>query len=170
MVQVDDSDEEQPTGWVECSRGLIHRAEQRDCIYPSSLAGSCSSGGGTCSADADCDAQPHGYCNDVGGFGDVGCACNYGCERDDDCGPDQACFCLGASSRCVTAHCRTNADCADGHLCAMLGDEVLACHGPEDTCRTDRDCNDGSCPACKYAEPDAAWQCVPDGGHCDTGG
>src|SRR5688572_4635214 len=101
VLQVDENGVEQPTGWVQCNRGLMHRAEQRDCIYPSSLSGSCSSvvRGGPCSADADCSAEPHGYCNEVSGFGDIGCVCNHGCERDDDCGADQACLCLGASSR-----------------------------------------------------------------------
>src|SRR5262245_42859146 len=95
--------QQEKTGWQQCGNGFEHRPETRECLYPTELVGSCVGSGGTgCQSDEDCTDRPHGFCNyDNTGF-DNPCACQYGCESDADCGEDEACYCAGAGSYCVT--------------------------------------------------------------------
>ncbi|HWB79082.1 MAG TPA: hypothetical protein VG755_29180, partial [Nannocystaceae bacterium] len=169
VMQAAGDGQQVPTGWQECSNGFAHRPEQRECLYPTEIVGTCN-GQGTetdpCSSDEDCTAQPHGYCN-VGNFLG-GCYCSYGCESDADCGEDQACYCFGPASYCVPASCHTDDDCQPGYLCTLLSG-VLACQTPDDGCRTPDECESGSCPVCQYKEGEDAWQCNPDGGACTAG-
>lgn len=100
-----------------------------------------------CTQDSDCADKPNGYCGDGGG--DVwGCYCNYGCVQDSDCGQDQICLCGSPVGHCVSATCKSDADCGDG-LCATYtsepgcGGTAFACQSPKDECTGDGDCPQG---------------------------
>jgi hypothetical protein len=83
-------------------------------------------------------------------------------------GADQACYCDGADTRCVAAHCRTDDDCEPGYLCSLIGN-MLACHSPDDSCRVLDDCREGGCPACQFDADAGKWSCNQESGNCGIG-
>lgn len=138
----------QDTGYERCESGFTHRASVVEC--PSSVprpAYSCApAGGGGCSTDADCAADPLGYC-DAPPMGT--CQCQTGCRTDQDCGQGQICVCGDPIGRCVTASCKSDADCGGGKLCTSYDSEpscgpiVYACQTGADQCGGDADCEPG---------------------------
>jgi hypothetical protein len=102
----------------------------------------------TCSADADCDERPNGYCN-LSSF-EPSCYCNYGCTNDEECGEGRICLCGSPVGQCVPADCRSDADCGQGLRCTSYvtepgcGGTGFRCQTPEDDCASDSDCDQGS--------------------------
>ena len=92
-----------------------------------------------CDVDADCGEDQYCAFLTVYGFGDPFCACQVNpCVWDSDCGSG-ACY-LGD---CVSAGCRSNADCLNGQ-CGVWeeyeGGDLpplygLTCRSPSDECR-----------------------------------
>ncbi|WP_437774359.1 ferritin-like domain-containing protein [Sorangium sp. So ce1097] len=139
----------QPTGYVRCAGGWIHRTEVIACpsAIPRDKACSDPSGiEGSCTTDADCTDQPHGYCDVSSGIDTVpGCYCHYGCTTDADCGEGQICLCGDPVGQCVLAQCTSDGDCG-GLLCSSYvlnpgcGGIGFACQTPADDCASDADC------------------------------
>ncbi len=156
------------TGLETCGDGAVHRPAPVTC--PDNLAFRADqtfpddSGTSTCTKDADCDAAPYGRCMSQGQLPSF--ECQYGCVSDDDCGADQFCRCGPDIGTCVTAECRSAADCGDGMLCSQWFDyfgigcdepPLFACQTPDDACASDADCGDSdSC-----AVVDGVRECKP---------
>ncbi len=73
--------------------------------------------GGACRTGADCVDQDHGRCV-MGSWG--ACMCEYGCATDADCAEGFICApagVAGARSICIPAHCTRDDDCGNG-LCS----------------------------------------------------
>jgi hypothetical protein len=158
------------TGFVACDNGVFHRDEKKQCptLLPRSTqcgtspVGDAAIAGGSCNTDADCTAQPNGYCEASAGVGPLtGCFCNYGCRTDADCGAGQICACTTPVGACVIANCTVDADCGAGLLCLSTSDgacgNMFACQTKDDTCASNADCaavcaNDAGCsgPMCSY--------------------
>jgi hypothetical protein len=147
---------DQPSGFVRCASGRIHRVEAVTCVQPTPTA--------TCEECLDCDA-PMSACvtSDIGG-----CFCAQGCASDADCAEDQICRCagddLGLYATCVSASCTTTAAC-DGELCAAstaacaVGISSVSCTTPQDKCVSSDDCPEFfACVDWSLDEP-PAWQC-----------
>jgi hypothetical protein len=122
---------DQESGFVTCGDGFVHRAEAVTCVIPEAPE-TCSNPGGptdTCTTSAECDDRPNGACLDDPSQVE-GCGCVYGCETDADCAQGEVCACAGPAQdwpRCVPAGCRSDADC-DG-LCGFSVAED-GCGGP----------------------------------------
>jgi hypothetical protein len=92
-----------------------------------------------CTADSDCTSSLYGFCADG--------ACKYGCRVDDDCANGQACFCGEVIGSCITASCRSDADCPAEFPCTgyqavgFATPDALACQSPSDACLTDAQCS-----------------------------
>lgn len=89
-----------------------------------------------CALDVDCTASAHGFCAHG--------QCKYGCVSDDECGGG-LCFCGADVGTCVSAECRSDADCpADypctGNLPFGIDTPSFRCQSPLDTCQSDYDC------------------------------
>lgn len=95
------------------------------------------------------------------------------CLVDSDCAAGSACICgdtfYGGNALhgnvCVTAKCRTNADCGSSGVCEPSfgercgGPSGVFCHSAADTCGTDKDCCP-SAPACRYQAELGHWACL----------
>jgi hypothetical protein len=150
------------TGFDSCVGGVRRRRAALSCpegMIDPNFNGCPMTPGSQCSSDAECTAQPLGYCpnaHHVVGY----CGCFYGiCRTDADCGPSSICECgaafLGA---CVPAACATDASCGPGFDCiktypAMLqntcalpagGPGSYVCETAADLCHGDGDCSAGS--------------------------
>lgn len=130
------------TGYDRCQGGFIRRRKVVECpsLLPRTTA--CSGGAG-CTSDADCTAQPLGYC---GQSGMMPCECNYGCRTDADCGAGEICLCGDPLGTCVPATCTSNASCAKGFQCTSYrispcGGVGFSCQAPGDTCGSISDCD-----------------------------
>jgi hypothetical protein len=162
-------DLDQPTGFVRCDGGVVHREQQIACIYtpndtPCGVEGDPLN---ECSSDLDCTAAPNGSCN-VEGM-DGGCTCTYGCSTDEECGAGNVCLCEGGPGTCVPASCVTDADC-DGYRCVYDWAEGFACQTPFDECRFDTDCMGADCPNCAPNATACAWTCQPSEFGCTSAG
>lgn len=142
----------EPSGFVTCADGFMHRAEPVTCAQPAA-ANDCTApnANATCTQDSDCTARAHGSC----GRGDFwpnadACECHYGCATDADCAPGSICACAGVAgdrSRCVPSTC--DGDCGEG-LCGLMRREGacgerydrLACLTASSTCRVDAQCQE----------------------------
>jgi hypothetical protein len=149
-----------PSGFVECAGGGLHRVEKRACTSALPQAGTCpaleegiTSG---CQTDADCTERPNGYCAGAGDGSQLlgyapGCYCRYGCLTDADCGDGSLCLCGQPVGHCVAAACSVDSDCAGGALCLSYtqdpgcGGTAFACQTAGDTCTGGGDCASGYC-------------------------
>lgn len=150
-----DQDDGSPSGFELCANGATYRVSAETCTSPKppGLGFPCNEMYGTCSTDDDCVDEPYGACQ---GYGDVVfmCECAYGCASDNDCEPGKACQCrpLDGGTVCVTAECRTDADCPGELRCGWSPPfppvdlrrpaGKLYCRTPEDTCGGDEDCGE----------------------------
>jgi len=111
---------EEPSGFYTCDSGFIARGEAVECLAPNAANfDSCADFGGDCLSAEDCDAQPYGGCalNDFVGT----CMCEYGCATDADCAEGYICACAGVAgnaAQCIPSDCTNNADCGTG-LCGL---------------------------------------------------
>lgn len=82
--------------------------------------GDCMSGSDECHGDVDCVDAPHGTCHQLS-F--AGCFCDYGCGSDADCADGEICACAGvlgrSHSQCIPAGCVDSGGCGAG-LCALV--------------------------------------------------
>jgi len=112
-----------------------------------------------CATDADCTAEPNGYCIVVQLLQGLDAFCQYACHEDADCDSDELCSCDPFVSHvdggslvlgvCKKATCRSDDDCGPGLLCISpvtnpcAGYEAFSCQTAEDQCRGPDDCADG---------------------------
>ncbi|MEE9384357.1 MAG: hypothetical protein V3V08_13215 [Nannocystaceae bacterium] len=154
----------EPSGFVRCSDGIVHRVEVVPSTDPTSHDSPCVDPGEApgCLANSDCTLDPYGMClqrNDVSPSHDpqAYCFCDYGCRSDDDCGlPGYICAPFGVvveRGRCIPSNCASDDQC-DSRMCAMtfpLPEDVcfgtppfeggeLVCMTGEDECRLDEEC------------------------------
>jgi len=167
--------EELGYGFVQCA-GFRHRREIGTC--PSSIPRPDPIPGPTrfdeCIYDAECTAQPYGWCFVGYQLGEA--HCEYGCLQDSDCADNQLCECGPFIGRCLKAECTTDADCRTGYFCrdndvsGGCGPTTYACQTAGDTCTNDSDCNPPP-PAmawedqstCRFDAEAAHFQCIPGG-------
>ncbi|MCA9690239.1 MAG: ferritin-like domain-containing protein [Myxococcales bacterium] len=163
-------DSEEPSGFVTCASGVIHREAPVACLTAG--AGNCNIKEGTCATDGDCVDGDHGLCILEGG-GFSGCFCNYGCTTDDDCAEGSVCACPGVVadySVCIPSDCVDSASCGEGALCALATQEgicgelmsSIACLGDDDGCTVDADC--GEEPCYENSPQIVPWLCWPSQG------
>ncbi|AUX34023.1 MULTISPECIES: ferritin-like domain-containing protein [Sorangium] len=139
----------QNTGYVRCAGGWMHRAEVITCASPLPRPEACKdpgAGASSCSSDADCTEQPHGFCSPgLGGEAPPGCFCHYGCTTDAECNEGQICLCGDPVGQCVQALCTSDQDCGR-LLCSSYvlnpgcGGTGFACQTATDECAGDGDC------------------------------
>jgi hypothetical protein len=99
--------------------------------------------------------------------------CTTPCTSDADCAAGQACTCdASGAGQCVTAGCRTNADCpAQGgttSYCLNAADTTEACSGApapafgctstKDECHSDADCKQSA--PCEWSASTKTFQCT----------
>lgn len=111
-----------------------------------------------CALDVDCTASAHGFC----AYGQ----CKYGCVSDDECGQNELCFCTAEIGKCVSADCRSDADCpADypctGNLPFGIDAASFSCQTPLDGCQSDYDCP-GARVHCRVTEDGTRRACIRD--------
>jgi hypothetical protein len=152
----------EPTGFVACNEGFIHRPERRDCasrVPRDERVAEAVGGKFVCATDGDCaSVSAYGYCEAYSVIypPESGTRCVTGCVRDADCAQGSVCLCGDPVGRCVAASCGTDADCDDGVLCtssfgivnpctASPTPSPFACQSPTDRCRSALDC--GTFPA-----------------------
>ena len=137
--------------------------------------------GGDCTTDDECsDGDVCGQA--LSGWAD--CACLPVCGSDADCGTDEACVCAltpipsgehgmdvyaARTDVCVTAQCRSDADCESGECGALIGpcgDAVLGfyCRTKDDECRGNYEC--GNIGWCGPPDGGGKWTCSSLG-NCD---
>lgn len=163
----------QPSGYLKCADGTIHRAEKVACSGGTFAACQGNEASLGCLSDADC-GTGNGKCAhldspDVGTY----CGCVFSCTTDDDCGEGTICACDGVVQgnytwpTCVPAACATDADCAYGE-CGISSyadgcgfDVELACRTPGDPCRTDSQCQQGY--QCVTPYNSGTWSCQTTG-------
>lgn len=147
----------QPTGYETCANGALHRADILSCDSTLPRLTTCEPVGGNpslCSTDSACTASPHGRC-DQEPF-DGSCYCSYGCTTDSECAEGSICLCGDPVGQCVTASCKSDADCGDGFGCAAYvtspgcGGTGFACQTAQDTCASNADC--GANQSCTFSE------------------
>ncbi len=134
-------------GFVQCEGGLIHRELAKECQVVEGFRSSEPVFGcglteyAECGSDGDCGLRAR--CVNPGPSG-RGCYCEYMCVTDADCSPTQICACPTSGGRCVSAECKTSADCPEGSLCISTVSTRLihsyACTRENDSCRIDADC------------------------------
>lgn len=154
----------QPTGFQECANGLVHRAAKEDCpsLLPRKEPVQVTLAQALrrqvpefpedrvevivdeCARDADCTAQPHGYCGTP--IFDFATMCEYGCVKDSDCGEGQLCMCDDPVGYCVLAECTVDDDCPVNSTCAQYWPTPgcppngFACQSPRDECVVHSQC------------------------------
>ena len=139
----------EPSGFVRCDDGVVHRVERVACVQPTPTSDCDQAGGAACERAEDCQDRPLGACV-APAFSAFGCTCEYGCASDDDCDGGEICACAGVVGdrpRCIRSRCATDAQCA-GETCAVSArtgscNEVYAAAGcleRDAECRTDEDC------------------------------
>ncbi|HZF50857.1 MAG TPA: ferritin-like domain-containing protein [Polyangiaceae bacterium] len=113
-----------------------------------------------------CGTCPDGMiCNTSG---EVACMCVAACTDDSQCAANELCMCGQSAGVCISAKCKTGADCAPGEECTSwdttLGCLYLefACTTPADTCGGDNDCNQAPNAFCAV-QPDGHRECSPGG-------
>lgn len=125
-------------GFERCKNGSLHRTESVAC--ESALPRAEPASGilyDECERDQDCVESANGYC--------VIGACYYGCVADSECDAGGLCFCGELVGRCLSAACRTDADCPADYPCTGnpegSGDGAdFRCQTPLDTCQIEADC------------------------------
>ena len=137
-------------GYSTCSEGWTHRSGVTTCS--SSLPRAdyvCAAGSyDLCKTDVDCAATANSYCSST--VGAAGCYCATGCVSDADCAANSICQCGDPVGHCVTASCRSDAECPGG-FCATYdstagcGGLAFACTTPRDECHSGSDCAAGYC-------------------------
>ncbi len=165
--------------------GIYHRETAEECPAeraplnpaPSSCG---SSQGDECSSHDDCTAGANGRC--VSSMESGLCSCAYDqCFSDADCSDSALCRCaeqhpfeLSTNNACISAECRTDADCATG-LCmgeplfcgsADPGDTMwivrFSCATEDDECRNHETCYcDGDNQRC-HPDEGGTWVCSID--------
>ncbi|CAN5199109.1 hypothetical protein BH09MYX1_BH09MYX1_48500 [soil metagenome] len=122
---------------------------------------------GQCNVNADCTEGKNGRCLHPG---HERIRCTYDtCAADADCKTGEACACDRDGNHCVTATCRTDADCgglgcSPSSSSSCNGRSVVVgvyCHTKKDSCTDDDDC--GRHENCEYEPTDARWICVDHG-------
>jgi hypothetical protein len=109
-----------PSGFVTCDGGFIHREEKLDASDPQGPdSEACALDEfSACNTAADCLDDSYGRCiQDF--FG--GCLCDYGCATDADCADGFICApsgVVGVHSTCIVAECTIDDECGDG-LCGL---------------------------------------------------
>lgn len=123
---------------------------------------------GKCERDADCTAGKNGRCSLPGHAESI---CTYDeCSSDGDCAAGKVCECSPyAGNHCLTANCRTDADCGGlgcsptrPEMCGnMAGTAGWYCHTKKDECVEDSDCKTKGDTAgmCVYSPAGARWTC-----------
>jgi hypothetical protein len=112
-----------------------------------------------------CGMCPDGMICSTGG--EVACSCVTACTDDSQCGANELCMCGQTAGTCVSAKCKTGADCAPGEECkswdTTLGCLYLefACTTPTDTCEGDIDCSQQN--SFCAVKPDGHRECTPGG-------
>lgn len=145
-----------PSGAIEqCSGGWSHRTAAKACPWKEErgdfvLPPSPFPDLDECTRDSQCTAGPYGACLGPGGNAGIPNrhwnSCHYGCETDVHCGPEAICVCGPLVGTCISATCRSDADCEPGLLCASyLADPgcdfpAFACQTRDDQCVAASDC------------------------------
>lgn len=104
----------------------------------------------SCDEDSDCTEMAHGYCeyNHTQSSGEYYySSCRYGCQTDDECGDGYVCECGQPVGSCVSASCKSGADCAPDQACARwefydgCGSSTgYVCTTPDSECLLEADC------------------------------
>jgi hypothetical protein len=141
----------QPTGYDQCDGGILRRRGPATCPngLPRAGGGVCTQNGGidagvsgSCSSDADCTAQPNGYCQAPSGKGF--CSCSYGCTKDSDCAAGKVCVCGTPVGQCVDATCTDGTACPGSDCLSYktnnCGGTGFSCLSSKDACLVDKDC------------------------------
>lgn len=112
----------------------------------------------TCDEDSDCTEMAHGYCqfnHDWSSGESYTSGCRYGCQSDDECGDGYLCDCGSPVGTCVSATCRTGADCEPNQACARWeysdGCGITTgyvCTTADRGCLTDSDCDVNNYEGC----------------------
>lgn len=122
---------------------------------------------GQCERDSDCTAGKNGRCSAPGHAQSM---CTYdACMSDADCGAGKVCECSAYGNSCMTANCKTDADCG-GMGCSptrpescgnMAGTVGYFCHTKKDECIDDRDCpkKGDESGMCVYTPAGGRWTC-----------
>jgi hypothetical protein len=144
---------DQPSGFVMCGNGFIHRKEKIDAIDPQGLDDpNCAMNDfGPCKTAADCTGD-YARCVNLGG--DSGCGCDNGCVSDADCSPSEVCAPAGVAgsySTCIPGACKIDDECGDGlcglslfqHCCGPTYQTV--CAEQDELCHVNSDCPDAPC-------------------------
>ncbi len=147
-------------GFVWCDElRWVHRESVQTCDSSLPRADtSCGQPSAECSTDAECAAEPYGFCTTTAE--NQACHCEYGCTQDSDCGLGELCYCRNfLIGVCLPATCVSDADCESGYHCAgyegfLCGAlEGFACQSPADECTDGNDCE--SFAACQMGESNA---------------
>jgi hypothetical protein len=154
-------------GFERCAEGWLHRARVEVCessvprpdpVMPTPNAPPLPGYTG-CASDADCAALSYGFCApfSAGLPPRIFLTCQEGCVTDSDCAESQLCLCGSPVGTCVTATCRSDAECGEGRCAASTVsggcsfDSVrFDCQTPDDECASDADCG-GNLKDCNFA-------------------
>jgi hypothetical protein len=160
-----------------CDGSFVHRPEAATCMLsehvgPGGQGGSPGAAGTAstaiaCESDDDCTEGENGYCYREE-LMILSQQCVYACAVDSDCGEGAVCSCDNSYvsavtlqplsiGLCVSASCRTDADCDPGRLCISPVDSTCGprraigyhCQTPNDECRGPDDCV-GTYRQCEY--------------------
>jgi hypothetical protein len=99
--------------------------------------------------------------------GEIACSCVTACTDDSQCAANELCMCGQTAGTCISAKCKTGADCAPGEACTSwdttLGCLYLefACTTPADACGGDIDCSQQNSFCAVQA--DGHRECAPGG-------
>jgi hypothetical protein len=170
-----------PSGFVRCRDGAINRTAAPG-VAPIVHGESCRGDEENllCSGEEDCTTAVSGnrcvhldpyLLEPTDDIAPSSCRCRHACASDDECGAGFACVSpvhTGfENATCVTADCRTNADCASDE-CGLFVWETgcgpaarLTCRTAADTCRTYKTCGGDSChPGEGWDAPDGVATCL----------
>jgi hypothetical protein len=140
------------TGFDSCDNGARLRRAVVTCPIPATTTMDPCAGipGGQCGSDAECTAQPLGFCANVRHLAGY-CGCFYGCTKDSDCASGSICECGIVTGQCTPASCTSGASCPPGApclrtlsagspVCNPLYPPSYACQTPTDACTGNGDC------------------------------